>query len=37
MLLYLQEKGKDAKIDAILKDALKKCKKEIDDGGDRQW
>ena len=37
MLLYLQEKGKDAKLDAILKDALNRCKKEIDDGGDRQW
>lgn len=37
MLLYLQEKGKDAKIDVILKDALNRCKKEIDEGGDRQW
>ena len=37
MLLYLQEKGKDAKIDKILKEAVNKCKKEMEDGNDRQW
>lgn len=35
--LYLLEKGKDEKIDQILKEALEKCKKEILDGNDRQW
>lgn len=37
LLLYLQEKGKDAKIDRILSEAVNKCKKEMDDGNDRQW
>lgn len=37
MLLYLQQKGKDAKIDNILKDAVNKCKKELEEGGDKQW
>ena len=30
--LYLSEKGKDSKIDKILEDAVKKCKKEMEDG-----
>ena len=35
--LYLEEKGKDEKIDAILKERVEQQKKEIMDGGDRQW
>lgn len=35
--LQLEQKGRDVKIDNILKDAVNRCKKEIDDGGDRQW
>ncbi len=35
--LYLKEKGKDEKIDKILKTRLDMCKKEILDGKDRQW
>ena len=35
--LYLEQKGKDSKIDKILNDAVNKCKKEIEDGNDRQW
>lgn len=35
--LYLTEKGKDKKIDKILENALEMCKKEILNGGDRQW
>lgn len=34
--LYLKEKGKDPKIDEILKEATIMCKKEIDIGGDKQ-
>ena len=37
MELYLKEKGKDEKIDKILKTRLDMCKKEILDGNDRQW
>jgi len=37
MLLYLQQKGKDSKIDNILKDAVNKCKREMEEGGDKQW
>ena len=37
LLLQLQQKGKDEKMDKILDEAVKKCKKEIEDGGDRQW
>ena len=35
--LYLSEKGKDQKIDKILLDRVNKCKKEMMDGGDKQW
>lgn len=35
--LQLEQKGKDAKIDRILKEAVNKCKKEMEDGNDRQW
>lgn len=35
--LYLQEKGKDKKIDCILEEAVEKCKKEMEKGGDCQW
>lgn len=35
--LYLQEQGKDAKIDSYLEERVKKCKKEMEIGGDRQW
>lgn len=35
--LYLQEKGKDSKIDSYLKQRVDKCKKEMETGGDRQW
>lgn len=35
--LALSVKGKDAKIDRILDEAVRKCKKEMDEGGDRQW
>lgn len=35
--LYLSVKGKDKKIDEILKERVKKTKKEVDEGKDRQW
>lgn len=35
--LALSVKGQDEKIDRILQDAVKKCKKEMEDGNDRQW
>ena len=35
--LYLKVKGKDTKIDLFLEDRLKMTKKEMDDGGDKQW
>ena len=35
--LYLKEKGKDAKIDKILKSRVTKTKIEILEGGDRQY
>ena len=35
--LYLKVKGKDTKIDLFLEDMLKMTKKEMDDGGDKQW
>lgn len=35
--LYLSVKGQDEKIDRILNEAVKKCKKEMEDGNDRQW
>ena len=34
---YLSVKGKDKKVDRILKQSLKQCKDEILNGGDRQW
>ena len=34
---YLTVKGKDEKVDKILEERLKMAKKELDDGGDRQW
>ena len=37
MQLALSVKGKDEKIDRILQDALFKCKKELEEGKDRQW
>lgn len=37
MQLALSVKGQDSKIDKILDDALRLCKKEIDEGNDRQW
>lgn len=35
--LYLSEKGKDSKIDQILKERVRLTKQEIDEGNDRQW
>lgn len=35
--LYLSEKGKDPKIDKILKERVKKTKIEMETGGDKQW
>lgn len=35
--LYLEEKGKDRKIDEILKKRLTMTKKEMEEGKDRQW
>lgn len=35
--LYLSVKGKDSKIDSILEDRLKRCEKELKEGGDKQW
>ena len=35
--LYLQEKGKDTKIDKYLLERVNMCKKEMDEGKDRQW
>ena len=37
MQLYLSEKGKDKKIDEILKKRVDMMKKELDEGSDRQW
>ena len=37
MQLYLSVKNKDKKIDELLKQRLEKTKKEMLDGGDRQW
>ena len=35
--LYLSVRGKDPKIDKILSEAVNKCEKEIEKGGDKQW
>ena len=35
--LYLTIKGKDEKVDKFLQERLKMAKKELDEGGDRQW
>ena len=35
--LYLSERGKDEKIDKILKDRVEKTKIEMQTGGDKQW
>ena len=35
--LYLSEKGKDSKIDAILKNRVNMTKREMEEGNDRQW
>jgi hypothetical protein len=35
--LALSVKGKDYKIDQILYERIQKCKKEIQEGGDRQF
>jgi len=35
--LYLKEKGKDRLIDNYMLERVNKCKKEMDDGNDRQW
>ena len=35
--LYLKEKGKDEKIDKLMEKCVDLCKKEIEDGKDRQW
>ena len=35
--LYLSVRGRDLKIDAILEEALNKCKEEIMKGGDKQY
>lgn len=35
--LQLEQKGKDAKIDRILQEAVNRCKQEMEEGGDRQW
>ena len=35
--LYLTYKGKDEKLDKILKNRVAMTKKEMEDGGDRQW
>lgn len=35
--LYLQEKGKDQRIDDYLQERVRRCKKEMESGGDSQW
>jgi glycosyltransferase involved in cell wall biosynthesis len=35
--LYLREKGKDSNIDKYMLERVNKCKKEMLDGGDKQW
>lgn len=35
--LYLEQKGKDTKIDAYLKKRVDMCEKELREGRDRQW
>ncbi len=35
--LYLTYKGKDRRLDEILEERVNKCKKEMQEGGDRQW
>lgn len=35
--LYLEQKGKDKKVDQILEEAVEKCKEELNGKGDRQW
>ena len=35
--LYISEKGKDEKFDKLMLDRVNKCKKEMQEGGDRQW
>ena len=35
--LQLEQKGKDAKIDRILQEAVNRCKQEMEEGGDKQW
>ena len=34
---YLTIKGKDEKVDKLLEERLRMAKKELDEGGDRQW
>ena len=34
---YLTVKGKDEKVDKLLEERLRMAKKELDEGGDRQW
>ena len=35
--LYLEEKGKDPKVDKYLKERLERTRQEVLNGGDRQW
>ena len=35
--LYLEQKGKDTKVDKILLDRVRKCKLELENDGDKQW
>ena len=35
--LALSVKGRDSKIDTIMNEAVRMCKKEMDEGNDRQW
>lgn len=35
--LYLEEQGKDKKVDEILRKRITLCKQELRNGGDRQW
>ena len=35
--LYLTYKGKDARFDELMQDRVRRTKKEVDTGGDKQW
>ena len=37
MEFYLKIKGQDEKIDKFMENRLQKCKREIENDGDKQW